>query len=115
VFREPHWHRDIQCAHDLLFIVQGRHSSISISIVGETNETEASAAARVAVFDDDLLMREQFCHIPNARDITDGFFNLTELFKLLAQSAVVGMPGKPSGPRQLECNAEGTDRHLPNE
>jgi hypothetical protein len=32
--------------------------------------------------------------------VTDGFFDLAELLKLLAQSAIVGVPGKASVPSQ---------------
>jgi hypothetical protein len=31
-----------------------------------------------------------------ARCVTDGFFDLAELLELLAESAVVGVPGKAS-------------------
>jgi hypothetical protein len=55
----PHWQRLVEHVRDLLFVVQGGHGSISISIVGETNETEAPAAARVAVFYDNLWRCEQ--------------------------------------------------------
>lgn len=34
------------------------------------------------------------------RSITDSFFDLAELLELLAQGAIVGMPGKPSVPGQ---------------
>jgi hypothetical protein len=62
MYRKPHRRDAVENVRDSLFVVQGGHGSISIGIVGETNETETPAAARVTVFYDDLSKCKQFCH-----------------------------------------------------
>lgn len=39
---------------DSLDVVHGRNGGISLGVLCETNESESTAAASVAVFDDDL-------------------------------------------------------------
>jgi len=61
-----------------LLVVHGLHSGIGLAVLRIANEAKASAAASITVLD------------------YDGFFDLTELFELLAKSLVVGMPCKAS-------------------
>jgi len=61
-----------------LLVVHGLHSGIGLGVLRIANEAKASAAASITVLD------------------YDGFFDLTELFELLAKSLVVGMPCKAS-------------------
>jgi len=61
-----------------LLVVHGLHSGIGLGVLRIANEAKASAAASITVLD------------------YDGFFDLAELFELLAKSLVVGMPCKAS-------------------
>jgi len=61
-----------------LLVVQSLHGRVGVCVIGEADEAKASAATSVAVLDD------------------NGFFDLAELLELLAEGAVVGVPGKAS-------------------
>jgi hypothetical protein len=103
--------------NDVLLVVERVHGSVGIGIVGETHESETSAAAGVAVLYDNLLRREHVCFravTGVTRIVTDCFFDLAELLKLLAKSTIVRVPGKAtvSSQSQRECR---NGRNLPNE
>jgi hypothetical protein len=76
----------------LLNVIHVGDRGISLGVLSETNEAEATAATGVAVLDDDLgwLARVACAWWNN----TYGFLNLAELLELGAQSAVVGVPGE---------------------
>jgi hypothetical protein len=76
----------------LLNVIHVGDCGISLGVLSETNEAEATAATGVAVLDDDLdWLARVACACWNN---TYGFLNLAELLELGAQSAVVGVPGE---------------------
>ena len=76
---------------DVIHLVDG---SISLGVLAEANETEATAAAGVTVLDDDLgaLVKGALGRVRNTYSLLDG----TELLELGAEGLVVGVPGKAS-------------------
>jgi hypothetical protein len=92
------------------------HGGIGASIVREANKAKSSAAARIAVLDDNLWRCQRSldaCRLSPA-GVTDGFLNLAVLLELGAQSLIVGVPRKASVAHQSQLFFVG-EAGLPNE
>jgi hypothetical protein len=78
----------------LLNVIHVRNGSIGLGVLTEANETEATAAAGVAVLDDDLraLVKGALGRARNTYSLLD----LAELLELGTESLVVGVPGEAS-------------------
>ena len=80
---------------DILNVVHGSNGSVSISHLSVTDESEATAAAGIAVLDNDLerwsggVLREK-C----GWEATYSLLNGAELLELGAESTLVGVPCK---------------------
>lgn len=111
----------------LLDVVHVRHGVVGLRLLGEAHKAESAAAAGVTVLDDNLdkvsSARAKFRIAKTGRprvrgnwrgairksrsrteegavvvgSFTHSFFDLAELLKLLAEGAVVGVPGKAAG------------------
>jgi hypothetical protein len=79
------------CLLDVIHLLDG---SISLGILAEANETEATAAAGVTILHDDLrsLAKGALRRVRSTYSLLD----LTELLELGAKGLVVGVPGKAS-------------------
>lgn len=78
----------------LLHVVHARNGGISLRVLSEANETEATTATGVAILDDDLRMLVKVAW--GGMKVTYSFLDLAELFKLLAKNGIVGVPGEAS-------------------
>jgi hypothetical protein len=78
----------------LLDVIHVRDGSIGLGVLAEANETEATAAAGIAVLDDDLrvLVKGALGRVRNTYSLLD----LAELLELGAESLVIRVPGEAS-------------------
>ena len=100
----------------VLFVVQGLHGGISLSIVRISNEAKASAAAGITIFHHHLRRCKRVLLVMTSAGLssaTHGFFDGAKLLELLAQSRVVGMPREPSANGQRAVRMRGRE-DLPN-
>ena len=103
---------------DLLNVVHVLHGIVGLGLLRESHETEATATACIAVLDDNLARIrstlidceaggfpvssawEVWMRVEGKRaqvvrrSSTHSLFNLAEFLKLLAEGAIVGVPGK---------------------
>jgi hypothetical protein len=83
---------------NILNVVHGGDGSLSIGLLLITNETETTAPASVAVFDDNL-QRQLVISMSISRDRdeigdTYGLLNLSKVLKLLTQGILISVPGQ---------------------
>lgn len=78
----------------LLDVVHACDSSIGLRVRSEANETEATAAAGITVFDDNLRSLVKVAW--GGMKVTYSLLDLTELLELLAKDGIIGVPGQPS-------------------
>jgi hypothetical protein len=101
----------------VLLVVHGLHSGIGLGVLGIANKAKASAAASIAVLNHDLWHVSMGSMLTKAIvgwRVTYGFFDLTELFELLTESLVVGVPCEASVKGQWRSVCKGAG-YLPNE
>lgn len=98
---------------NILNVVHGGDSSIGISLLAVADETESTAAATVAVLDDDLSdigVISWSSDMGVGSGLTYSLLNGTELLELLTERSLVCVPCEATeGSRLANCFSEHRD------
>ena len=99
-------------AANLLNVVHGGDRSFGIGFLAVTDESKTTAAASVAVLDNDLSNQMYQHEVSNGVEmsITHSLLNGTEFLELLAQRVLIGVPGKAAEGMLARRKAEGLQR-----